>query len=53
MPKRLAKDVHGQISDNNKQRNLSGQGKTNPLPINRNLSLKLFGQLGNLIDKTN
>lgn len=42
----------GQVSDNRLSANEVNGGIHLQLPINRNLSLKLFGQLGNLIDRS-
>ena len=50
---RKAVDNHGEITDKSRYWKEDIGAIRIQLPINRNLSLKLFGQLGNLIDKTN
>ena len=51
MPKKRQKDKSGRLTDNKIYENEAIGGIRLVVPINRNLSLKLFGQLGNLIQE--
>lgn len=51
MPKKKQKDKSGRLTDNKDYGNEVIGGIRLVIPINRNLSLKLFGQLGNLIEE--
>lgn len=51
MPKKEKKNKHGRLTDNNNYGSEVIGGIRLLIPINRNLSLKLFGRLGKLIEE--
>ena len=52
MSKKSSKDTYGQLSDKKKTNKVANSGNTLHIPINRNLSTRLFGQLWTLKDRT-